>query len=953
MALSANHAEKLREKYGINPDNLDGTVSSVTPDEASKLLAFPVDSGGILIRYPGSEAFSVRLDKPPVKNGKQLKYLRPRGQRNALFVPPSVNLAEAEIWITEGELKALAASQRTLPVCALSGVWNWRSDIDQDDPDAVVATLTAGKTPDAHALIDDLRRDWSGKRFALVYDSDITRAHPAWPAFGRLAEQLYRLGAVEVKVITLPSVLETGKTGIDDFLLLREKEGHDAAAELRALVAQAPVWLPTGDGAEKYAEHLLSDPTPERVARAAAALLASKGELTAKEATKKLRGQDMQRAAWKEARRILELARQMQDPLPPEPPPRENTARTLSTAFPEVAQVLPPEAPFPEAPDGGGQWDIREGKILLVSWRQIGQEVVEIATVAIDTVAVLTRRLVPLVENSDIEKWEVAWWEPAQQVWRRAHVPASWLFDAGQKRYLIEAGVPISSENADKAVLWFHLFRVAVMGGQIRVPTTRTVARCGWFSLEKGVVFALGRTIIRPQRQEDASLTERMTNEDIAWAQDLSHNEYQIIESFKTGGDPITHRAGLVEAAIKYPQIVFGLGCAAGAPLIRFAQAAGLSEVAGFTVLMHGGDSGRRGRQGKTTWSQVVASFYGPPEPGQRLRYADRTRVQMGVLLSTSSDLTVHIEDLQKIAREAKKAATEEIDYLLHLIAAGMDRERGSRAGGGRLTKTFRSAVLATAEYDVTAAIPAGSGAHDRIMKLPPLFPVDGDEFRQEAERLSRFASTNYGWAGKDYLTWLVGQVQQDQAAIIEALQKSIAVLQTRLPDDERRGSAGRLAKRAGIALAGLALWLESISADEDEVAKAFESFFRAWNMVVDQIPTEDLGEVALGVISSFVAENRELIHGFRQPDAPPPARWVGAKSRVSARDCVVIFENAVAEAIEKRGIDYETAKKALVAAGMLVTTVEGGKRRVAVKIEKAGIAGRGLAFPIDILEQS
>jgi hypothetical protein len=573
----------------------------------------------------------------------------------------------------------------------------------------------------------------------------------------------------------------------------------------------------------------------------------------------------------------------------------------------------------------------------------------------------LTRRLAPLEAGVDAEKWEVAWYEPGTGQWRRAHVPASWLFDSAQRRWLIEAGVPISSENAEYAVLWFHCLRMAVLRGQVPVPVTATVNRCGWFQHDGKLVFVLGPEVIEPRPgtrgaaagdREEYEPDSPDADAEVGWALDISANEQQILSGFRVKGDPVRQREFLLEAIAQYPQIAFGVGCAAGAPLIRFAQAAGLSEVAGFTILMHSGHAGRKGRQGKTAWSQVAASFWGCPEVGERLRYADRTRVHMGVLLSTCCDLSVHLEDLQKIAHEAKKAVVEEIDYLLHLVAAGMDRERGARAGGGRRTRLFKSVVFATAEYDVTASIPAGSGAHDRVLKLPALLPEDCDANKVEAEQMSKMACTHYGHAGKEYMQWLVSHVNEHGTdEVVRSIEAAIRVLTDRLPHDERRGSAGRLAKRAGIGLAGLLLWLESIGADDQTIRQAVDSFLAAWVMVCGEIPTEDLADKATEVIQAYVSENRELIHGLRSPGEKPPTRWVGALAKVGETECVVLFENALAEALEHRGLNVDQVKKALRAAGRIVTTTEDGKERMMVKVRKADFQGRGLAVPLRVLD--
>lgn len=956
--VSESHRTKLIAN-GIPLELIEKAgIFSVSAEDILSLTGVRVESTGIAFPYPGEVDgyVRVRLDQPK----GDMKYVAPRGGGCRLYVPPGADLSAPVVVITEGEKKALVTVSRGINCVAVAGIDAWRER----------GPLGEKQPPDM-ALIGRLRRDWKGQTVVLVYDSDITQEHPRWDAFPTLAEILYSLGATTVKVLTLPALDFDDKVGLDDYILAYEAAGKNPVDRFWEIVNRTPEWVPISyiPGAEKYAEaRLKPDVAPDLQVLGAAAFLAVKSEFELKAFAKEKSIKNY--AGLKKAAnfKLGEIKKQQECKASRKEKKEAETSpglgRNMVDSFPQLAVLFSSAVvPYPESPGNSKIWDIRDSKIVLVDFRQVGEKVVEFVTPAVDTVAVLTRRLSPVEAGTDAEKWEVAWWEPQEENWRRSHVPASWLFDAGQKRWLIEEGVPVCSENIDLAVQWFHSFRMAVLRGNIPAPTSKTVNRCGWFGDDGDRFFVFGPAIITNKDAREATAGDyeerdpggipAEVDQDVTWARDISANEQQILRSFRLSGNTDAQKDFLLGVVQKYPQAAFGLGCAAGAPLIRFAQAAGLSEVAGFTVLMHGGESGRRGRQGKTTWSQVVASFYGCPEVGERLRYADRTRVQMGVYLSTCSDLTLHLEDLQKIARESKKVMVEEVDYLLHLVAAGMERERGARAGGGRRTKYFKAVVFATAEYDVTASIPAGSGAHDRIMRLPPLLAEDTKENAEEAELLAATASRNYGHAGKEYLAWLVKYVnEKGTEEIVKGIRKAIETLKTRLPTDDRRGSAGRLAKRAGIGLAGLLFWLEQVGADVEVARKAVQSFLAAWDMVCDQIPVENLAERVLQVVQAFVAENQELIAGLRQ-DVKPPTRWAGAKSNVEGVECIVLFENFLAETLERRGIDLEQAKKALAAAGFLKTRDEGGKTRINVKVTKpkAGISGRGWAFPVSILD--
>lgn len=243
--LTAEHRTRLQSQYGIDPDNPkikdlidNGLLRSIDDPLELKTILYRDDiSGtGIYIAYPNhGETFAVRLDTPWVHDGKKIKYLKKAGQPNELFIMPGINIDElSDIIITEGELKAIAASQYNLPVIALSGIWCWRTRNPHSEDE---------KQTDEIAILPEFIRDWKAKKIVLLYDSDITRRHPGYSAFERLAEQLYKLGAKEVKIVTLPSLNADSKTGLDDFLI---EKGEIGIKDLRLLIDKTKPYQPIG-----------------------------------------------------------------------------------------------------------------------------------------------------------------------------------------------------------------------------------------------------------------------------------------------------------------------------------------------------------------------------------------------------------------------------------------------------------------------------------------------------------------------------------------------------------------------------------------------------------------------------------------------------------------------------------------------------------------------------------
>jgi len=291
--ISQAHKQQLQLKYGLSEAVIASLeqaeeIISLSPSEVREHLSRPdIDSSGFLLKYPGNGAFTVRLDTPhPNGDSKPQKYLRKAGDPNHLFNPGADLLQAKELWIVEGELKSLCGHAQGLPIVGLSGVWNWRTETEE-------ASLLADgeKLKDEAALLPELAQvDWSGKRIRLLYDSDIVPGHKAYDAFPRLAEQLYRLGAEEVRILTIPSLSKKEKTGLDEYLIAKGSQGLEDLLKIRD---RAEPYLPIRSGAVRYAERLIKSQDLEDQLKATVAYLGAKKKVFAQEWLKEhgLRGE--------------------------------------------------------------------------------------------------------------------------------------------------------------------------------------------------------------------------------------------------------------------------------------------------------------------------------------------------------------------------------------------------------------------------------------------------------------------------------------------------------------------------------------------------------------------------------------------------------------------------------------------------------------------------------------
>lgn len=194
--LLLQHLADLRKSGLSDKTILEARIYSVSAEEAKKLLKRVMEIGaGYVIPYPSltgflEEEINFKPDIPllSLKEGKKpRKYVRPMGMKSRLYIPRKVwqivGTTTTPIFITEGEKKALKATECGFCTVAVSGVWNWSSD---------------------HAPIKDLDLfTWRDRIVYIVFDSDKHDNKSILLAEERLAETLTTSGA-KVKIIDLP-----------------------------------------------------------------------------------------------------------------------------------------------------------------------------------------------------------------------------------------------------------------------------------------------------------------------------------------------------------------------------------------------------------------------------------------------------------------------------------------------------------------------------------------------------------------------------------------------------------------------------------------------------------------------------------------------------------------------------------------------------------------------------
>ena len=197
MPLHPEHQADLAKSGITDATRRAQKIRSLPPGMIPQLLGFaaPKVTIGYLIPYAdpaGGWMPHVRVKVFPAiteGDGPRIRYLQPPRSGIRVFFPviamPSVIGTDADLWVVEGEKKALAVAQRGLPAIGIAGITCWG----------------APGTRRLHADFDHV--PLMGRIVELVPDSDWQSNARVRAAVGALATALSAAGA-RPRVVVLP-----------------------------------------------------------------------------------------------------------------------------------------------------------------------------------------------------------------------------------------------------------------------------------------------------------------------------------------------------------------------------------------------------------------------------------------------------------------------------------------------------------------------------------------------------------------------------------------------------------------------------------------------------------------------------------------------------------------------------------------------------------------------------
>jgi hypothetical protein len=164
---------------------------------------------------------------------------------------------------------------------------------------------------------------------------------------------------------------------------------------------------------------------------------------------------------------------------------------------------------------------------------------------------------------------------------------------------------------------------------------------------------------------------------------------------------------------------------------------------AGLTVSLYSAESG----QGKTSMQKVIASAYGDPSALVRSgAKQDSTPVAMSGFAALLGTMPLFLDE---VTQNAPKDTVE----MINRLSQGQDRHRGTRNGDPKAIKPW--ALIASVSTNIpqreliSSAQLVTEAVHMRVLEIPCLFPVGGQDAHVEFERdRDAMLSPNYGCLG-------------------------------------------------------------------------------------------------------------------------------------------------------------------------------------------------------------
>jgi hypothetical protein len=368
-------------------------------------------------------------------------------------------------------------------------------------------------------------------------------------------------------------------------------------------------------------------------------------------------------------------------------------------------------------PDG---YSIAENGIFLIQKNEEGEEYYSTVSSGVIFISAI-------VENVDTKEYGYVLnaFYLGQEI--TAIVTATAVTTVNEILKLSAKGFPVNQVNATNLIIFLDLF---IVSNQMILPKIKTYKKSGWnVDSDKNSFFAIGEQVFHPSNDHNIAL-------------DLSKSQKDFLSEIHEEGNRkhwLTEISKLLE---REPAILFALGCAVSAMLIRQLGVEGY-------ILHYWDDSSK----GKTTMLMAVLSFFGKPKRRGLLKTWNSTLVGFEARLNQCNDLPCPFDD----SSEAKD--DQIISDLIYMLSNGQGKQRATRGGDAKEVTEHITVGISTGEGPlIKSKDRSGKSVRTLEFNTSPFKGYTADEI----EVLRTTLKDNYGFGFKKIATELTRVFNDD-----------------------------------------------------------------------------------------------------------------------------------------------------------------------------------------------
>jgi len=459
--------------------------------------------------------------------------------------------------------------------------------------------------------------------------------------------------------------------------------------------------------------------------------------------------------------------------------------------------------------------------------------------------------------------------------WKSIVVTNSILSNSRSLVSLSDAGLGVTSNNANELVDWFSYLRLK----NKNIPTKQGVSKMGWRNNETEFVLPGLETKYVIDIGDDAA-------------------EYSI-SGLGQAGD-FGQWINTMQQLRTRNKARFILAASFAAPLLKITGQR--------SFLIHNWDNSQGG---KSATLFAALSVWGKPEEISKTFSDSKTSTERAASMFT--DLPFGINEYE-LLNDRQKA---EIDSTIYMISEGKGKGRATKDGVQK-TVSWRTIAIMTGESKITRSNSRG-GIFTRLIEIKGGPLVDDDIF---ASNLYPFTAKNYGHAGKLFIERLL---QTDYDWIRETYNKTRMTLRDKYPNKINT----HMDALACIGLADylVSMWIWGI----DEQRAASESIVMLEG-IIKGLTTKieaDESERAWEWLPDWIATNENRFMKASDYNKKNVNSWLGYNDS----DSICIIKTEMEKALTAEGFNSGKVLNAWADAGKFQCTIEGsGRRKIGVR---------------------